>query len=167
MSSLVSRKFQEDYPESYKKDVVFESDELAAASGALATQLSEQLIEVGPPFKGLTPDQLKAEYEWLTQRLFGPAVGLEYYEATSDEFDDVFKDSVDEIASLWREKFHFRFGRDPPIDLVDYVYPRRDLDEDDRRRLRKAIDDEYHRLLQIAKQDTFLTIPKGITRRKL
>jgi len=182
MSSVVTGKFQEDYPESYaaQSGVVLEDDVLSSRSGLLSQRLSEVAVArrgVAAPPRALTEAELRAEYEWIRQRLFGPMVGVELYEEQSDDFDPVYRDSVDEIAELWRDKFEARFGREPPIDLVDYVYPRRTLDEEDRDRLRKVLDAEYHRLLNERrgrgdhdehnkKRDSpFLAIPKGISRK--
>ena len=188
MSSLVTGQFQEDYPESYLRDgVALEAAVVSSQSSALARRMGKEALSLRErqrqPDVSLTVEQLRREYAWIEARLFGPAVGLELYEEKSDRYDVVYRDSVDEVCEQWRERFEERFGRDPPLDLVDYIYPRRDLDDNDRKRIRLALQKEFDRLSAIADEkqkqeeakknqwraeeaDQWLAVPKGLYRCK-
>ena len=51
-------------------------------------------------------------YEYVKTRLFGDRVGSKLYEKASEDFEEVFRDSVDEVAYRWLEKYKERFDRE-------------------------------------------------------
>ncbi|KAJ8598617.1 hypothetical protein CTAYLR_003038 [Chrysophaeum taylorii] len=170
-SSVVTGRYQEDYPESYKKDVRLESEEessrsMAVAEGMLERGARRAAALATAEVRALTPAEVAAEYEYCTWRLFGETPGLEVYEEGSDEFDEVFRDSVDEVAALWVDTYNERFGREPPVGVVGYAYPMRGVSLADRVRFRQALDAEYARLRASSPQEDFgfLSVPKGLTR---
>lgn len=172
--NVVTGRYQENYPESYKKDVTLEDD--FGQSTALAN--SESLMQRGAErsaafaqsgirISALTQAQLDEEFEYIKWRLFGDTAGLEMYEEESEDFDEVFRDCSDEIAALWLEKYEDRFDREPPVGLMEYSYPMMGIKPEDRMRFQQVLDSEYKRLSSECRardEATFYSVPKGIFR---
>ncbi|KAJ1457084.1 hypothetical protein M885DRAFT_516189 [Pelagophyceae sp. CCMP2097] len=173
MSSVVTGHFQEDYPESYKsKGVRLESEVRAeqAVQESLALLATNQRTALpAEALKCLTLEELSRERSYVEERLFGNAVGQDLYDKKSPDFDEVFKDSVDEIAAVWLTKYNDRFGREPPCGLVDYAFPMAAVDLAHRRRIEAAVDVAYAKAESNAKKHAeetgFLAVPKGLRRR--
>lgn len=172
--NVVTGRYQEDYPESYKKDVKLEDEFGQSTALAISESLTQRgaerltaFAQSGRRIRALTQVQLDEEFEYIKWRLFGDTAGLELYEEESEDFDEVFRDCSDEIAALWLEKYEDRFGREPPVGLMDYSYPMMGIKLEDRMRFRRALDSEYKRLSSECRardNATFYSVPKGIFR---
>lgn len=164
--NIASGRYQEDYPESYKKDAQLEDEigqTLANASAHRMLQREQRLV-VGER-RPLTQHELDSEYSYIKARLFGETAGFELYDKKSDKFDQVYRDSVDEISEMWLEKYEDRFGREPPVGLAEYAYPMMGVKLEERIKMLQALDAEYRRISDDLKTNTeYLAIPKGLYR---
>lgn len=174
-ANVVTGRFQEDYPESYKKDAELQSEQEQSKALALTTGLLQReaarvaLVAQSGPLVGLSRGQLDAEYDYVKWRLFGDAAGFDLYDAASEDHNEIFRDCVDEVSEAWFDRYADRFGRDPPVGLVEYSYPMMGVALEKRRHIEGVLEAEYERLRRERRQvddAIFHSIPKGLFRRK-
>ena len=176
MANHVSDRYAEDYPESYKAagGVTPEDTQQATLVGQmehLVADLDRRATLRAPTdqLSYLTSKQLDEEYAWIVKRLFDNRdPGRSLYEEKSRDFDQVYRDSADEVSMQFLGAYKERFGREPPQTLVEYAFPLRDASSSRREEVRAALDAAYQRLRSEAltrealSEGVFLSCPRGL-----
>ena len=176
MANQVNERFAEDYPASYKAagGVTPEDTQQATLVGQmenLVADLDRRATLRAPTdqLSYLTSTQLDEEYAWIVKRLFGDRdPGRRLYEEKSRDFDQVYRDSADEVSMQFLGAYKERFGREPPQTLVEYAFPLRGASSSRKDEVRAALDAAYDRLRAAAlkreasAEGVFLVCPRGL-----
>ena len=185
MANVVTGRFQEDYPETYKNAegselcVETEEEQQAKAASALVGIFEKRVAARGDrclhpkDLNHVSVAQLDFEYDYIRARLFGEPIGVNLYNPDHEEFDEVYTDSVDEISMLWLEVYKERYDREPPVSLVEYAFPMKGVSKAKRQKIEDALERAYDRLRTAAvareaehkpRDGVFLSCPKGVSR---
>ena len=185
MANVVTGRFQEDYPETYKNAegselcVETEEEQQAKAASALVGIFEKRVAARGDrclhpkDLQHVSVAQLDFEYDYIRARLFGEPIGVNLYNPDHEEFDEVYTDSVDEISMLWLEVYKERYDREPPVSLVEYAFPMKGVSKAKRQKIEDALERAYDRLRTAAvareaehkpRDGVFLSCPKGVSR---
>ena len=176
MANHVSDRYAEDYPESYKAagGVTPEDTQQATLVGQmehLVADLDRRATLRAPTdqLSYLTSKQLDEEYAWIVKRLFDNRdPGRRLYEEKSRDFDQVYRDSADEVSMQFLGAYKERFGREPPQTLVEYAFPLMGASSERRNEVRAALDAAYQRLRaealtrEASAEGVFLVCPRGL-----
>ena len=185
MANVVTGRFQEDYPQSYKDaegsdlHVETEEEQQARAASSLVAIFEKRVAMRAARCKHpkdlehVSVAQLDFEYSYVKNRIFGEKIGANFYDPDHDEFDEVYTDSVDEISMLWLEVYKERYDREPPVSLVEYAFPMKGVSKAKRQKIEDALERAYDRLRTAAvareaehkpRDGVFLSCPKGVSR---
>ena len=185
MANVVTGRFQEDYPQSYKDaegsdlHVETEEEQQARAASSLVAIFEKRVAMRAARCKHpkdlehVSVAQLDFEYSYVKNRIFGEKIGANFYDPDHDEFDEVYTDSVDEISMLWLEVYKERYDREPPVSLVEYAFPLKGVSKAKQAKIRDTLESAYARLRAEAvarelatkpREDVFLACPKGISK---
>ena len=176
MANRAMGRYAEDYPESYRAagGVPDEVEQQAAVVGQMENLVADldrraSLRAPTEHLSHLTSQQLDEEYAWITRRLFDNRdPGRRLYEEKSRDFDQVYRDSADEVSMQFLNAYKERFGREPPQTLVEYAFPLRDASSSRREEVRAALDAAYDRLRsealtrEASSEGVFLVCPRGL-----
>ena len=176
MANQVNERFAEDYPESYRAagGVTPEDTQQATLVGQMENLVADldkraSLRTPTDRLSHLTSAQLDEEYAWIVKRLFDNRdPGRRLYEEKSRDFDQVYRDSADEISMQFLGAYKERFGREPPQTLVEYAFPLRGASSSRKDEVRAALDAAYSRLRAAAltreapSEGVFLSCPRGL-----
>ena len=185
MANVVTGRFQEDYPQSYKDaegsdlHVETEEEQQARAASSLVAIFEKRVAMRAARCKHpkdlehVSVAQLDFEYSYIKNRIFGEKIGANFYDPDHEEFDEVYTDSVDEISMLWLEVYKERYDREPPVSLVEYAFPLKGVSKAKQAKIRDTLDSAYARLRAEAvarerankpREGVFLACPKGISK---
>ncbi|KAH8050921.1 hypothetical protein JL721_11268 [Aureococcus anophagefferens] len=163
MANVVTGRFQEDYPETYKNAegselcVETEEEQQAKAASALVGIFEKRVAARGDrclhpkDLQHVSVAQLDFEYDYIRARLFGEPIGVNLYNPDHEEFDEVYTDSVDEISMLWLEGVS-KAKRQKIEDALERAY--------DRLRTAAVAREAEHK----PRDGVFLSCPKGVSR---
>ncbi|KAH8066971.1 hypothetical protein JL721_7966 [Aureococcus anophagefferens] len=171
MANVVTGRFQEDYPETYKNAegselcVETEEEQQAKAASALVGIFEKRVAARGDRSTSSTTTSARGSS--------GEPIGVNLYNPDHEEFDEVYTDSVDEISMLWLEVYKERYDREPPVSLVEYAFPMKGVSKAKRQKIEDALERAYDRLRTAAvareaehkpRDGVFLSCPKGVSR---
>lgn len=187
-ANVVTGRFHEDYPESYKNaegdELCVETEEdLQAKAASSLVAIFEKRVALRSArckhprdLKHVSVAQLDFEYDYVVNRFFGEKIGADLYDEDHEEFDDLYKDSVDEISILWLETYKERYDREPPVHYVEYAFPLKGVSVAKQTHWRETLDAAYARLRALAldresatndaTRGNFLSCPKGISKKR-